>query len=444
MKKKKPSLITPEKPISTGVLKKYADLLPYALLAAMIVFFLSAQTPNVDYDASTYIHFDAIRPPIYPAFIWLFHWMGRFQFEGVVWTQSILTFSSFIYARYWLKKYLQLSDVLIFMVILFVLITISFHFQMNFVESEGLSFPLFIITFFTLVECFQKFDIKKIVLLSLLVGVLILMRLQFYFFYPVFAMLLFWHFLKDTPRKPLFVAFVILFGSVLLTQLIDRSYHYFKHGSFGTASYYGLGTIIQPLYLAGKDTPNYFQDKQEKATFQNIISQFDQRELRRFAALLTSFKLKHYEYANEEYSKNYTAMQTIVANAIKPFSFLEGNKITGDITKTLVLQQPTKNLLFYGWKVIDAFGGVPVFLFYCLILFAVLFRIRKNNTDEVGFAYSFVATVILLTFSNTLLVALVEPALTGYFCYSQFMLYCLAALFSDRVFFNEKFWLQKQ
>jgi len=57
---------------------------------------------------------------------------------------------------------------------------------------------------------------------------------------------------------------------------------------------------------------------------------------------------------------------------------------------------------------------------------------------EPNYSQIFVAMIILITFLNAAVVAMVETYLVGYFCYSQFMLYCLAAFLADRVFFNVK------
>jgi len=166
----------------------------------------------------------------------------------------------------------------------------------------------------------------------------------------------------------------------------------------------------------------------------SYAAKMDQKKLMRSSALLASFKLQYYEYAYEEYYKNYVVIQGIIMNATESFSLLERNKITTDIAKTLMLHQFKKNLLFYGWKVIEEFGGVPVFLFYCLILLSVLINLLgKDKNRCVDFACYFIGAGVLLTFSNALLVAVAEPALAGYFCYSQFILYCLAALLADRM-----------
>src|SRR5690348_2207443 len=99
--------------------KKWLYNLSYVILAALIVFFLLTHSPDyVDYDAPSYIFFAPIRPPVYPIFIWLFRWAGHYQFTLIMWVHAILTFSAFLYAGFWLKKYLKISDFLIFIVLL--------------------------------------------------------------------------------------------------------------------------------------------------------------------------------------------------------------------------------------------------------------------------------------------------------------------------------------
>src|SRR3989338_7574830 len=167
--------------------KKWIYEIPYMLLAGIIIFFLITHSPNYQqYDAPGYINFSVIRPPIYPIFLWLFHWAGHYQFILVMWLHAIITFVALLYARSWLKKKLKIADFLIFVVFLFVILTICFHFQLIMIGSEGLTFPLFILIFFKLIECFKNFGLKKIAGLSALVSILILTRLQFYYLYGIY------------------------------------------------------------------------------------------------------------------------------------------------------------------------------------------------------------------------------------------------------------------
>src|SRR3990167_1607375 len=167
--------------------KKWRYETPYILLAVLIIFFLITHSPNyIEYDAPSYINFDPIRPPLYPIFIFLFHLAGSYQFTLIMWMHAIITFSALLYARFWLKKYLEISDFLIFVMCFIVTLTILFHFQLILIGAEGLSFPFFIVTFFLVIECFKEFSLKKISYLALWVSLLVLTRLQFCYFYGIF------------------------------------------------------------------------------------------------------------------------------------------------------------------------------------------------------------------------------------------------------------------
>ncbi len=400
-------------------------------------FFIFSHTPNIDYDAPSYINFSSVRPPIYPTFIWVFHWAGKYQFQIVVWVQSMLTFGSLLYARHWLIKNLKIADTLIFSIFLFALITICFHSQMWYIESEGLSFPFFIFMFFLSIECFQEFNLKKIVYLSLWVGILILTRLQFYFLYGVFIFLLFWYLWKKVSIKSLVICTGILLISILFTALIDRSYHYFKNSNFAGAPIIGVQLIIQPLFLANSNAASYFENPAEKNIVQSMLNQIKKQKLNTSTSLLASLKPKYYENAYEEYAKNYILLQAIVYHTFSKDSVFAENKSTSNIAKTLFLHNPKINIYFYIWKIIDSMGGIPFFLFFCLLLFSVIIRIFRNRDSDADFSQTFVALAVIITFLNAGLVAVVEPALPSYFCYFQFLLYSLAALFADRIFFKK-------
>ena len=368
--------------MATSLKKKYLHKTPYTILALVVIFFLCSHTPNTGYDTPSYVQFSIVRPPIYPLFIWLFHWAGKYQFQFVMWAQSILTFSSLLYARYWLIKNLKVSDFLIFFVFLFVLITICFHFQMWYIESEGLSFPFFIFTFFLLMRCVQEFNIKRIVYLALWVALLILTRLQFYYFYGVFILLCGWYLWRKVPIKSMGICVLILLGSILLTFLADRSYHYLKQGVFEGEPTSGVQFVIQPLFLANTNAIDYFKNATQKAIVQKMLYKIREQKLNQTVSALKTFKLQHYEYAYEEYNKNYLSIQSIVYNTFTDLTAAKQNKITLSIAKILTCYEMKRNFYFYCWKVIDSMGGVPWFLFFCLLLFSTAFKIFRNRNSS--------------------------------------------------------------
>lgn len=410
--------------------RKWILELPYLLLGLGILVFLCTHTPNLEYDAPTYIRFDPTRPPLYPLFIWLFHWAGLHQFSLLIWTQGILLFATLLYTRYWLKKNFFVSDFLIFLIFLIILLTISFRFQITNVQSEGLTFPIFIWTFFLLIECFQQFNLKKISYLALWVSVLALTRLQFYYFYALFGLLCLWYLWQHISIKSLSIAAFILFGSMIFTVSIDHTYHYIKHGTFSGAPYGGLLVLAQTLYLANHDAANYFNDPAEKAYVKSLFEQRDAQHLNQDADLLTDLRPTYYDDAYQTYSRNQQPLTAIIESTLKlkELKHFKSNKIATSINKTLLQHAPKKNFFFFLWKFVKCMGGVPLFLFFMLLLIAIPFEMIRYPTRQADLLSIFLLVTTLITFLNAATISIFNPDLPIYFCYSQFMFYCLAAL----------------
>ncbi|EKD71175.1 MAG: hypothetical protein ACD_46C00261G0002 [uncultured bacterium] len=105
----------------------------------------------------------------------------------------------------------------------------------------------------------------------------------------------------------------------------------------------------------------------------------------------------------------------------------QANVIALDIDNVLISHEFKKNIVFLFWKFIQCMGGVPIFLFFLILLLALPAKIIKSRTQQIGIDSIFVAMITIITFLNAAIIALFNPDLPVYFCYSQFMFYCLAA-----------------
>lgn len=418
-----------------GIKEKLAPL----FIAPPIILFLLKSTPYLGNNAQTYLDFSLIRQPLYSIFIWLFQWAHHAQFEMAMWTQGLLTLYSFLYARYWLKKNLQCRDIFIIPLFLFILVTVCFHYQMKSLDDpEGITFPLFIITFFCLVECFKQADLKKIMMLNILVSLLILARTQFYFFYPIILVLIAWAIWKKTPKRYILMSAFIFIFFAALTNLADRFYHYTMNGYFSNEPFSGVLTIIQPLYLAQPHAKRYFKNPREQQLMKILQNKIAQGNLTRYASTLNPSSNIFFQYINQEYDRNYLAIQGIVNRTFTgiPFKyvykvqnpqFIYMNTLTLDMTKTLFLHNVTENMWLYFHKIINAVGGTAYFFFLILLLTFSLIKIFRNRNQDMSIGELFVFLVLLVTLCNAMVVAVAEPNCTRYFCYTQFLLYCMGA-----------------
>src|SRR3990167_5821532 len=421
--------------IPMQVMQKKLNIFLYFILCFIIFFFIFTHSANLEYDTPSYINFDPIRPPLYPLFIWLFRWAGSYQFNLVIFTHGILLFLSFLYTRNWLNLNLKIPNFFILLIFLFILLTISFHSQLFYVQSEGITFPLFIITFFLLIDCFYQFNVVKISFLALLVSLLVLSRLQFYYFYCIFSLLCLWYYWQRIPIQSMILSIIIFLGSIITTHVIDHGYHYFKHGFFGMAPYSGSLILVQTLYLTDDHAANYFKKPEIKEIVQKLVDMRNTKNLNQDSALTAFYKPSYYEYAYQTYARNYSAFSEIIFDILYTNKFLsytnlsklQSNNIASAINKTLIIQDPKKNLLFFLWKLIKCIEGVTLFLFLLIILIVSLFKIIRFKIKKLDRASLFIILIPIITFFNAAIIAICNPYLPPYFCYSQFMLYCLAA-----------------
>src|SRR3990167_448849 len=413
------------------------------LIIVPVILFLLKSTPYLGNNAQTYLDFSLIRQPLYSIFIWLFRWAHHSQFKMAMWAQGLLTLYAFLYARYWLKKHLQCRDIFIIPVFLFILVTVCFHYQMKSLDDpEGITFPLFIITFFYLVECFKKPNFKKIIVLSGLVSLLILARTQFYFFYSIFIILIIYHIWKKSPQHFILISSFIFILFAVLTNIGDRTYHYYMNGYFSNEPFSGVLTIIQPLYLAPTHAERYFKNPEEQYLIKILQRKIIQNNLNTYASTSNLSSTVFFKYLNQEHDKNYLAIQGIVNRTLTgiPFKYvykvqdlqlIAMDKLTLDMTKTLFSDNIIENVQLYFHKVMGAMGGTAVFFFLMLFIIFALIKLCRDRKQDISTSELFIFLALLVTLCNALVVAVAEPNCTRYFCYTQFLFYCMGAYIAN-------------
>ena len=418
-------------------LKENCDTLFFILLIVLAAYLLTHH-PGTDFDSAGYIRGDITRPPLDTLFIRSFAWASQYQFEWVMWVQGAITFFALIYAKNRMKKKLLIPNSSIALVYIFTLITILFHYQIRDIDPEGLTFPLFIFIFFITIECFQENSIKKIITLSILVSLLILLRSQFYFYYAVYITLIGWIFIKKSPTKYIIMCVIVFTSSALLTDMADRSYHYFKNGYFMKEPFFGMISVVQPLFLSNQNAYLLFQSNQEKLYVKTVLNEMNKRKLYNNPS-------DPYEEIYRHYNLNYNKILKIVfktyshqvgddVGSVPKSTLINMNRTTQRVTKILFLNNMVQNIKLYFYKIMDANGGILFISLYLIISFLAIKKFIFTKNSFVNYSELFVTLSILVSFFNEMLVDVVEPNLTAYYCYTQFLLYCLGAYFVKLVF----------
>ena len=411
---------------------KKAWLMPlsYTFLGTILVFILLTHPPVIGYDTQSYLNLNSTRPPLYPIFIWLFKWCGTYQLEAVTWVKTIIFAASLYYARNWLRNNLMLSDFLIFIVFCFTTIT-TFRLVLL---AESLTVPLFVMAFLTAVDVMKEVQTKKLIWLSIWIGLLILARTQFYYLYLFFLWLIFWYLWNNIPKNNVIKAATIFSFSIFLTFIFNQTYHHITHPQ--TDCYISAENllIMQPLYLADMTAINYFKDPSQKEYITHILTQMKKQKLTSADIPLNPpFPDDVYTF----YGYNYNDISTINCSYLnqKYPNLSERNRLMMSAIKILYADDFKKNLHFFIWKYASFVGSIPLSFAFLILICAASSRIMKRqnkyNTEQI-----FVIVSIVLILSNNACIALFEPGITRYFFYNYFIYYCLAALSADRLFFH--------
>ena len=403
----------------------------YILYILSMVLLLLTHDPVIAADTASYVNFSVNRPLLYPIFIWLFKWCGIYQFAAITWAKTIIYGMSLVYARMWLRRHLNLSDFLIFLLFCFTTIT-TFRFALL---SESLTVPIFIMAFFSAVEFVTIFQLKKVIWFAVWTTLLILTRTQFYYFYLLYILIIFICWQQKQAYKNLMLVSVVLLSSIVLTILFNTVYAYFVRGQHDCNISLGNQLIVQPLYMADMNVTDYFNNFTQKKYVSSVLTQMKKEKLSYNDTPTNPVYLQDiYAY----YGFNYNAIQRITCSSIKNvlLSESEQSRFLIDVSKILYLHDIKKNLVLYTWKFVEFFGGLPVFFGFLIILAAVGSGLISNKGTRFSIEQAFVTVGIIILFLNNSLVALVETYITRYFFYNYFIYYCFAILAADRLFFR--------
>ena len=173
---------------------------------------------------------------------------------------------------------------------------------------------------------------------------LILLRTQFYFFYPILFILLCWYGFKKMPSKfLLFFALTIIFFASL-TNIADRTYHYVKHGYFKTEPLSGLILVIQPLFLSKSIVLDDFKNANDRDFAKSLLSNMYEPSKNLYLN-----KWNHYQSDYAAYNKIYNTIVTDEVNksADSPAEDIFSVNQRADHIAVVLFQHNIKENLFF-------------------------------------------------------------------------------------------------
>lgn len=419
----------------------------FTLIVVILIlplFHMSLNT-NLGSDADGYIHHTLAWPPLYPLFLMVFKLFGAWQFVAARIAQTFLTFLALLYAARWIQNRLAIKNGLVFLVVLFMASLISLHSNtLSIITAEGISFPLFIITFFKFVEAFECLTIKNVLFVSIGSTLLLLTRSQFYSMYAMLLALIIWHLRHHLSMKILLSSLGIMIV-ISLVGLGFRAFYYkeiayipphYQATTTGAGwEYSGWRFTVQPFFLAPESDQSLFKSSAEQKMFVGIHRFLAKRH---FTSATVPTPITQNLLQTELYYMSILGnlQQNIrfAIEKIQPHSTLSGSQ-TDHFLKKLTLElyyhHMKESAAFYIVRLGYYLANPFVAFAFCITILCFIYRFIVDARWKPSITHLFMIVSFLFVLLNAGLISIVEVWAPRYFYYPYFLYFCFAALLAN-------------
>lgn len=382
----------------------------HVLILAAIIILIAANGPEIVSDTGTYESYQATRQPLYPFILNLF----KDRYDILIFLQVFLGVLSIFYL---VKVFFQLFDLTLLMALtLYAVLFIPFlPIWMgigNLIATEALSYALFLTTIALFVSGLHDdddHDVHKFIASFVVLSLLLLLRKQFLFVYPVYFVLLI---LGRNKRKTL-----LLIGALICSFLVafagERLYHGIYHGHYQGTPFTGMQLIAMPLYTTPSKNNVELTD-QEQRIVDAVQKRLEQGQLN-CENVSRPIQCGYHHYSASYNSIVWVTLRPILVEA-GIVDWFEIDSLTTSIALKLLKANLFTNVKFY-LSALHNSVGTYYFLFLVIVLgWSMIKSILIRDTVS--------QTILLITalnLANIFLILLVEPLLHRYTFYTSLL-----------------------
>lgn len=403
--------------------------------------FLISEGMNIGKDTLGYVNTIPIRSAGYSTVMLLFQMLfGAYALKFLFITQLIVLLFSILYFLSYLKIKFQLSN--------FVILLISFIFYFYYykygrnIATEPLSYAFFLLFIKFILEAIFENKNKSLYISYGLLIVLVLFRGQFYFLYPIIILAVFFIFFKNKNWKNLVKNLTYFIIIIVIANLLDRTYHYVRHGNFSGTPFTGLQVVSDALYVSKLNDSILFEgiDKEMYLKIHQRISEqgFTLESLREKKEDVGPGEIIfHYNHAYNEIS--HRNAKIIVGSYFESPEdigyWINIDRTTLEMAKKLIKSNPVKFFKLYIYDILrNGFLSNSFLIFFTIVLSYSLLLTYKSPNNELNV---FLVLASLIVVFNYLLVALVEPILDRYSIYSNVIYYTALFIIVPKLYDNK-------
>ncbi len=420
-------------------------------------------------DSFSYIDAEPHRPFMYPMIIDIYQSLvSESDFFILIIIQMIIGMLGILYISRRFRQHfgLNYASHLVFICILLLPYIVGYG---NAIMTEAFGLPLFYIGFEFLIRGLKSKRVSHFLWFFVAVALLITFRRQFLFIYPAFCAIFLYIavFLRDEYKHKVLI-FSLFIISILVTNLAERTYSWFKYDRFGTIPALGEQLSVAPIYISKASDNVAFDNELEKSVFDQahallrktnalayevdekadaaagylnlddstVFTEKEKQEMVEKINAVMSEPINRYVKVYRVISKRALKWTMEAHDITDPF---ERDRVSTNIALTLIKNNPTGFISFYISHLTYNQGGYIITLLYIAgIIFCAYYYLKSRN----GFVL-IVLAVLLFDTANFALVALVEPILWRYSMYTDALIYVTLLSFVLKISAHRKRQMQE-
>jgi O-antigen ligase len=408
----------------------------YILLSILFIVFVIVINRPIEIwnDSEGYLHMDIYRSAGYPIFLWVLKSVSASHLDilTIVFQITIGLIAIYIFITR-LKTLLNIHPILfLFLTLIIATPYVYNHKLANNYLSESLTYSLYLLAIVLLIEGLVLNKLKSLWISIPILIVLFMFRSQFLFIVPVALLIILWLVLKHKEKKKYLViglAFIVL---PFFTSLLDKTFHYVKHGYFVNTPWTGIPLSTPAYYVADEQDYLLYDSEFEQQFFKSIYTQLINKNLNihhlkedKFNDE-SSFYILHFSEISNRTLYDY-GKELVGPKISESEKFIALDELTKKMVLPLVLDNFGLWLKVYIKNIVNGFGNSKYLLLYVILLiFGLSGMVKKHNE-----VYKTVSLLLILTFGNIALVALGMHTIKRFTFYNDWVVFLVLFILMD-------------
>ncbi len=298
----------------------------------------------------------------------------------------------------------------------------------NTIQSEGITYPLFLLALRLLLMSLADVNTKAFAAYIYVLTLLLLSRSQFLIFIPASLFCLGYFAFIASQKKQAAGLLVLFLFALLVSNTIIKANNYVSYGIFASPPTTFQQMLIAPLYLAKETDATLFETTEERELFQQVFRKM--KEKKAHTSFFSPAVSRHVEHFTNSYNR--ISWQSLYPLGLAQYTSAHPDTSTfaaaialdntfRKMSFTLIHANFTDWFIFFVQNIKYGTFDLHMLAALCIIVCVGMIR-RPNGFPLLAF------TIVLLHLTNLVAISLVEPTIPRYTFYTGICMQLLIIL----------------